>query len=445
MFKIFIFFVLLLIYIFPKDVLAINDPLLKQNNIFGMSIINHSDLKDAETLVNSNGGEWGYVKVVIREDERDVKIWQSFFDELRRKKLIPIIRIATVYNGENWVIPEVEKLDEWVDFLNSLNWVIENRYVIIGNEPNHSKEWGGKIEPEKYAEYLRNFSEKLKKSNSDYFILNAGFDQASPNSKTTMDQKKFIERMINYDSEVFNFIDGWNSHSYPNPGFSSSEKNTGRMSIQGYKWEMEMLKSFGVYKKFPIFITETGWIRRNQNEEIIAKKTKYAFEEIFLKDENIVVVTPFVLNYIQEPFYEFSWKKSENEYFPIFNQIKDIQKIKGEPLQKFSGEIVFNFLNPLMFRKSEYKGYSLVKNTGQSIWEQSEAHTINELGNGENASSFEIKVSNTKFNHIEPFSVGLVIYTINSPQNAGIFELKLGFYVKGEKIGDVYNGKIITF
>lgn len=410
------------------------DPRTVPNSIYGMHVINHSDLLDVSNLVNVNGGDWGYVTIVITEDQRDISTWQKFLDDCRRLHLIPIVRIATRFEDGNWKVPEVEKIDSWVNFLNSLNWVIENRYIVIGNEPNHSKEWGGKINPAEYAVYLKLFAERLHNASPDYFVLNAGFDQDAPNGKSTMDEKKYIDEMVKAVPDVFNFVDGWNSHSYPNPGFSGPKTATGRRTIRGYEWELGLVK-----KDLPIFLTETGWVRNPKNEKNMSSNIKYAYEEVWSKNKNIVAVTPFILNYTEEPFYDFSWKNKDGSYFPIYQEVQNIQKIKGEPIQKIAGEIVFNFLNPLMIRNTEQKGFSVVKNTGQAVWTQSDSHIINELVGS------EIKISNTKFNQIEPFNSGLVIYTLKVPESNNIFDVKLGFYVSGKKIGDVFNGKIISF
>lgn len=438
------FLIFTLFVFFTKDVKAIYDPLTTKNNIYGMGIVNHSDLNDVAGLVNTNGGDWGYVTVVITEKDRSKEVWQKFLDDCRRLRLIPIIRVASEFNNGSWNEPQLAEIDNWVNFFNSLNWVIENRYVIIGNEPNHAKEWGGKIDPESYGTYLKEFSIKLKNSNADYFVLNAGFDQDAPTQNprvknmATMDQKTYMQRMLKKEPEIFNYIDGWNSHSYPNPAFSGSKTAVGRRTIRGYEWEIELLKSLGVNKDFPIFITETGWKKTSKNEELIAQNIEYAFKEVWSKNEKIVAVTPFILNYQQEPFREFSWKE-EKGFIKSYNNVKDIQKIKGEPKQKITGEIIFSFLNPLMFRNTEHKGITLVKNIGQAIWTQSEAQVVNAN------QSQEIKVSNTKLAPIEPFSTGLVVYTLSTADKAQSSQVNLGFYIKGQKIGDVFNGKIIIF
>ncbi|EKE05770.1 MAG: hypothetical protein ACD_19C00181G0005 [uncultured bacterium] len=423
----------------PPSTMAYN-PLITPNNIYGIGIINHSDLTDASNLVNVNSGDWGYVTIVITEDNRNNEVWQEFMDDCRRLHLIPIVRVASEFKDDNWQIPKIEDIDNWINFFNSLNWVVENRYIVIANEPNHAKEWGGKINPSEYANYLKAFSERLHNTNSSYFVLNAGLDQDAPNGKATMDEKKFIDEMVKAVPHIFTFLDGWNSHSYPNPGFSGSKTGIGRRSIRGYEWEMSLIK-----KNLPIFITETGWIRTNKNEEIINKNLRYAYEEVWSKDKRIVAVTPFLLNYQDEPFYEFSWKNKDGSFFPIYTEIQSIQKIKGEPIQKISGEVVFNFLNPLMIKNTEQKGFSVIKNTGQAIWTQSESNVINESENEIQSEGYEISVSNTKFSQIEPFSSGLVTYTLKTEGENNFLDIKLGFYVRGERIGNVYNGKIISF
>ena len=433
-----LFLVFLSFFVIFKDSLAFNDPLSTPNNIYGIGIINYSDLKDASYLVNSTGGDWGYVTIVITKEQRDKNIWQDFFDEARKLHIIPIVRVATKFDGKNWETPNIKDIDSWVNFFNSLNWVIENRYVVIGNEPNHAKEWGGKIDPKGYALYLKEFSSKLKNSNQDYFVLPAGFDQDAPNSKKTMDEKKYISEMIKAVPDNFQFIDGWNSHSYPNPAFSGPKTGTGRRSIRGYEWELEILKSHNILKDLPVFVTETGWVRNSKKEEQIAENLRYAYEEVWMKDKRVVAVTPFILNYTEEPFNEFSWKNKNGSFTKTYSTIQNTQKLKGEPKQKINGEIIFSFLNPLMFRGTEQKAFSIVKNTGQAIWEQSESNVINE-------SNKEISVSNTKFSNIEPFSTGLVVYTLTAPNQPATQQTKLGFYIRGTRIGEVFNGKIISF
>ena len=236
-----VFGIFALVIFIPKNARAIENPLNYTNNSFGIHILSEVDIKDAAELVNSSGGEWGYVTLVIRKDERDTTRWQQVFDELRRKKLIPIVRLATMQTEIGWEKPSFDEIDGWVSFLNSLNWVVENRYVIIANEPNHAIEWGGEIDPEGYADYLVEISKKLKATSDDFFVLPAGFDASAPNSSETSSESSYLQKMLEHKTDLFDHIDGWSSHSYPNPNFSGPVAAEGRGTLKTYEWELEYL------------------------------------------------------------------------------------------------------------------------------------------------------------------------------------------------------------
>ena len=56
----------------------------------------------------------------------------------------------------------------------------------------------------------------------------AGFDASLPTSKTSLDESAYLVRMIRKEKDVFELVDGWASHSYPNPNFSGSEYASGK-------------------------------------------------------------------------------------------------------------------------------------------------------------------------------------------------------------------------
>lgn len=359
----------------PRETLAAENPLASPNNKFGIHILDESDLEDAARLVNSNG-DWGYVTIVVRKDEKDSGYWQRILNKMRRLHLIPIIRIATRQVGNIWEKPNPEEIDSWVSFLSELNWVVKNRYVVIGNEPNHAKEWGGEVSPEEYADYLESFSKKLKAASSDFFILPAGFDASAPNSKETMDETEFLSRMINYKPNLFDNIDGWTSHSYPNPDFSGSEKAVGRGTLKTFEWELDLLKKLGVKKELPVFITETGWVHKGNEKnsdnsdkslEEISRKLKYSFNNVW-NDPRIVAVTFFLLNYQEKPFDVFSWKKKDGSFYPFYYEVQELPKIKGSPKQVVSVDILGILFPPIIPSGGRLLGIVIVKNLGQNIW-----------------------------------------------------------------------------
>ncbi|KKQ95852.1 MAG: hypothetical protein UV74_C0013G0457 [Candidatus Woesebacteria bacterium GW2011_GWB1_43_14] len=289
------------------------------NNKFGIHIVSEADLIDASNLV----GENGFVTMVIREDERDHTRWQGVFNEMKRLKLIPIIRIATRTEGDHWIKPNKNEAENWAKFLNSLDWPTNDRFVVLFNEPNHAKEWGGEINPQEYAEIARTYWEELKKASTDFFVLPAGLDLAANNSSTTMDAHDFYTLMHQSDELIFTIFDGLTSHSYPNPNYSGSQYDTGKMSIAGYKWELEHLKKYDLYPNIPVFITETGWINTNSD---LSGKYLYAFNNVW-SDSRIMAVTPFLLSYQSAPFDVFSWKDKTGNYLPHFQTIANLAKV----------------------------------------------------------------------------------------------------------------------
>src|SRR5690606_34912247 len=121
--------------------IALYDPRDVANNKMGVHILHPSEIETAATLVNSNGGEWGYVTVPIQPVDRDLEKWQLFMHQARDLRVIPIIRITTIPSGGTWDAGAATDLVDFANFLNELDWPIENRYIILFNEVNQSREW----------------------------------------------------------------------------------------------------------------------------------------------------------------------------------------------------------------------------------------------------------------------------------------------------------------
>lgn len=329
----------LFLLIGPNISFAVYDPLNLPNNKYGIHIIDQNDLVNASNLVNSSGGDWGYVTLVITQNDLNLDKWQNIFNQMKKLHLIPILRLATEPKNSMWIRPDPAIVEEYAQFLDKLTWVTENRYVIIFNEPNHAKEWGGVIDPAGYTQILASYSASLKQKSDDFFILQAGFDASARNSSATMAEELFISKMIMADPQIFNYIDGWASHSYPHPLGNHQIFQNGRESLYTYKWELNLLKNLGVAKNFPVFITETGWPHfegiPNSPEFILSDKvselTQESFEKL-LTDPKIIALTPFILNYQSYPFSNYSWQKpNSNEFYAQFHAYQQIPKSKGEP------------------------------------------------------------------------------------------------------------------
>ncbi|PIY69370.1 hypothetical protein COY90_00980 [Candidatus Roizmanbacteria bacterium CG_4_10_14_0_8_um_filter_39_9] len=367
-------FIFVLIIFLPHIIFA------SPNNKVGISLLQPTDedIKMASELVNSSGGDYGYATLVIQENDRSVSKWQDVFEKLREAHLIPIVRLATQPEGENWRRPTLNDAPSWAEFLNVLNWVTEKRYIVLFNEPNHGSEWGGEVDAKNYREVAVAFAQKLKEKNKDFFIMSAGLDGAAPNALPLYeDEEAFLAELFQKnDTPLENVIDGWASHSYPNPGFSASPWDAGKKSIRGYDWELQTIQSLGVSKNFPVFITETGWVSDRLTRATVAAYYKQAFENVWGPDPRVMAVTPFVFNYQSDPFLGFSWKKQgEESYYAQYYSVWEIPKVLGTPGIRESGTIQQEL--PAEFvADSSYRFSLRLRNTGQAIWDTEGSYSL---------------------------------------------------------------------
>ncbi len=385
----------------PSSAYAIVDPLSVPNNKFGIHIIQATpdESSPAASLVNTNG-DWGYVTVLVESKDRNHEKWQEFFNDLRRRHLIPLVRLATQpQNGGFWIRPYEGEEIAWADFLDRLIWPTKNRYVIVYNEPNHAQEWGNYVDAKDYAKVLDRTIAALKLKNSDFFVLNGGFDaSAPPRAPKYEDQLTFMQQMNEAVPGIFERLDGWTSHSYPNPEFAGSPDDNGRGTIRTYLWEMGQLKSLGVKKELPIFITETGWRHaeginhdaRLPDAETVAGYYKKAFENAW-SSNRIVAITPFLLSYQEAPFDHFSFKKLTGEkqqeklpdtkvlgvqypeYYSMYQTLMDLPKVSGKPLQETKAKLTKGEVYSSIVSGETYSISLTFKNTGQYIWNDGEA------------------------------------------------------------------------
>ena len=374
-------FLIIIIFIYEYKIIFAGDVnMTRKTNKFGVHIaqVSEGEIDKASEMSNGNGGSWGYVTVVIHQDDMDRDKWQNAFDRMREKRLIPIVRIATRADGGNWKRASVDQANDTANFLDSLTWVVRERYVTLFNEPNHAQEWGGAVDPVDFSNVMKVYAEKLREKNKDFVIMPAGLDAMAPYLLPShQDAGSFIRVMVDtIGVEKFNSLfDAWCSHSYANPNFAGSPLAIGKATVRSYEWELEILKNLGV-KNLPVFITETGWNADAIGRDKTAEFFKTAYNEVWLPDKNVRAVTPFVLDYQGEPFLKFSFKKlNSEEFYPQFHTIKDMQKEKGEPEIFESGYIKANLPKNLT-ADSQYNFQFTIKNTGQGLWDFSDGYRV---------------------------------------------------------------------
>ena len=101
-------------------------------------------------------GDGGYVTELVQLDDLDPTRWQVLMDLCADYRLIPILRLATRYDQVSswWEAPPADAdgryhtvAETFARFVAELSWPTAAHYVIVGNEPNHGNEWGGRPDP----------------------------------------------------------------------------------------------------------------------------------------------------------------------------------------------------------------------------------------------------------------------------------------------------------
>lgn len=310
------------------------------NNKFGLYVYSEENfIKKADEMINSNGGDWGYVLIPYNVRDYDNSKWRSLFDLLSKKHLIPIIQLWDI-DPEHYK----KETEGAAQFLNKFPWPVKNKYISAYNEMNDPNFFRGGANPEVYAEILDYTIKTFKSYDNDFFILNGAFNATAPNVRGYYDEEVFMVQMNEKVPDIFKKLDGWASHSYP-ADYVGSPNGNGRGSVRGYEWELSVLKNrFGV-EKIPVFITETGWAHAEGqsysfsylDSNTAASNLKQAFEKVWLPDERVVAVTPFTI-YYDSPFDHFSFVKKDGSVYPQFDLLKQMKKTSGKPPVLFQTE-----------------------------------------------------------------------------------------------------------
>lgn len=399
-----------------KDILA--------DNVFGLHLTQPQDIFKAKDIINSSDGDWGWATIVIRTNQLNHQMWQDFFDNCRKFHIIPIIRLATVPENDNWKKPSESDIDKLAVFLNSLNWPTKERHIILFNEINHGSEWGGEVDIKNFTDISIYTYQKFKKMNESFIVLSSALDLAAPeNPPETKSAQNIYQEIFNYKPEYFDNIDAIASHSYPNNGFIGTPKDTGQHTIKGYQWELDFIKKLGIKKKYPIFITETGWPHRegeSKNNNFYSCETSANFLEIALndwqKDPNIKAITPFIYNFPYQPFDHFSWVDKNEKLLPSYQKIVDMPKCKNKPEQITDFKTTDIQLPFLIFTDKEYEGKITIENIGQSIWGNNETNFCLDPKNSQNIISDKICTDNNIKIYPNQSAVFNFKFKISSPQ-----------------------------
>jgi hypothetical protein len=302
-----------------------------EGSVLGIHILHPSEGESASELLHADqsNNDWHYVTIPLSLDDLHKKDeWDKFCQFAKQQKLIPIVRLVTTFSNGAWQVPTHKNIVDEITFLSALDWPTDQRYIIAFNEVNHAQEWGGRVDPAGYADVLKFTSNWALSEEKTYRVLPAAMDLAAPNSGSTQEAFAYLDQMRANDQHIFDYITEWNSHSYPNPGFSAAPTASGKNSLSGFKTELAYLKE-KTGKELRTFITETGWVDNAATGRSLNSYYQYAVQQVW-SDPRVIAVTPFVLQGDPGPFSGFSFLNRNGQptqqYAAYQRAIKDAEK-----------------------------------------------------------------------------------------------------------------------
>jgi len=305
-------------------------PKARAGEVLGIHVLHPGELPKAARLLKTDKNKdlWQYVTIPLAlEDVKKQEEWQQFFDQAKELRLRPMVRLVTKFENGAWRAPTRKDIVDLISFLERLQWPDpDQQIVIVMNEPNHRAEWGGQIDPEGYADILAFAADWMRTSKQQFVVLPAGMDLAAPNGPTTMDAFVYLARALRAHPELLEKLDGWTSHSYPNPAFMGKATDTGRASIRGYQHELKFLARY-TKKELPVYITETGWVDARTTARWLSAYYEYAAVNVW-SDPRVKAVTPFLLQGAPGPFENFSFYDADGRptrHFEAYRRIIEKQ------------------------------------------------------------------------------------------------------------------------
>ncbi len=300
------------------------------SQILGMHILHPDEINQFRQIYKDEA--WRFVTIPLTlNDIGKHQEWQQFFDQAYQLKVIPIVRLSTRFdtNLNAWQIPSRKDIVSLANFLSNLDWHQNEKFVIVFNEVNHAAEWGGKIDPLLYGGTLKFTSSWFRSEGRNYKILPAAMDLAANNSHETREAFSYLKSLYDFDNGIFDSIDYWNSHSYPNPDFAASPTKKGQNSVRGFTYELNWLKN-KTGKDFEVFITETGWASSYLTNYYLDDYYLYALQHIW-SDARVKAVTPFLMKGSPGPFASFSFFDAANnptiQLFSLQKAIKNFDTL----------------------------------------------------------------------------------------------------------------------
>ena len=230
-------------------------------------------------------------------------------------------------------------------------------YIEVHNEPNLCYEWtcdpgdgndgwiGYEQLASEYAHMLEDVADALHGLGDPRIrVVNAGLAPGGAVScecggdgfQAGITSVEYIAAMKAAVPAFPGFLDAWASHPYPAEGlgwgFFVSYEAPDWKGEPGLRYYEQELAALGV--DLPVIVTETGWTvdtgkggpgDRNK----VATWMRNAYENVFLQDDRILTVLPFLL---QDPNWDdFAWVDPGGTPYPVYEAVRDLRCQLGMP------------------------------------------------------------------------------------------------------------------
>jgi hypothetical protein len=291
------------------------------NNIVGLNVARlHQPIYVWATsdVVNANGGDWGYITVVWTMQDREDRMaeynFQMFLDRCFEHHVQPIIRVATKFEAKReptvpgqpavkpnpqgaegtWMRPDWDEPKKWLDFFERGRWPTRHAWIIVGNEPNLGREWGGEVDAAGYARYLDHFLDVFAGA-PRFDVVSGALDISNTTALPVMqDALEFLDQMGATVPGLFERLPAWASNPYSVPGQGPGARYT----HLAYEAELDRIG-----REMPVIITEAGHLQTGDEQEI-ARFYAQAFRD-WMADPKVVAATPLFWHPDRNDFWMF--------------------------------------------------------------------------------------------------------------------------------------------
>ena len=314
------------------------------NNIVGLNVARlHQPIYVWATsdVVNANGGDWGYITVVWTIEDREARNaeynFQQFLDRCFEHHVQPIVRVGTTFTRStkpgnsppgsqgmdgSWSRPQPDEPKRWFEFFERATWPSRHAWIIVGNEPNLGREWGGEVDAAGYARYLARFLDVFQGS-SPYDVVSGALDISNGNKMPEMqDALEFLDAMNEAVPGIFERLPAWASNPYRvisgGPG--------ARYTHLAYEAEFDHIG-----REMPVLITEAGHLETGDEQEI-ARFYAEAYRD-WMADPKVVAATPLFWHPDRNDFWMFEID-SKNRFVyksPTYELLRKLPRVAGSP------------------------------------------------------------------------------------------------------------------